>query len=469
MNFKDLVLTEGLINPPEQLTKTIATDAKRILFAAALLKINELEDIKNKTQKFFENEIERFVANAMALAKKGVATKNFNKEIKLACNLPKRNAKEIIQKKINESLNQSILFDPYILVDIAKPGSLKIVTRNKEDLDGEIKVVLTIDDQVHSTYYVKDRQTAIEAFESELENFRYYYLEDQFSRIFSVANDIIFNKKSIVNETTPEIYQEVLKAKNKLEDPIFGGLKKDYNLQRYASDFFDMAAPEVVKSSFEDLRILRVEFFLASTPEIRSKFTSNGEEWSGLYTHIFKNMDVVTIKIAMGGDEGFIANYYETKREAENASVTIQHELIHFKQDLFNFFKKVKPQKRAGIVLGLPPKKIQTGLAGKQTHSMRDVEFYTNLHDSYLSAKELLSGYSRLETRIKIFRNFIGLGNEDIIEQDYDLLQLKANNEAKWKKAITVLFARLKNEGFFDETLPMDLADDYPDSDIGGK
>jgi hypothetical protein len=277
-----------------------------------------------------------------------------------------------------------------------------------------------------------------------------YYKYDLIQETFQPLIDLILEKEVVLESTNEETIEEVRAKRYALVDPWSNGVPRTYELINYVSDFIDLAPESKIIEAFSKLKLLQVKFYFTSSAKQSEKFISkSGDKWLGLYGTIwYKDLDKVDISIAIK-NTAFTVDKWETETEISEAVEIVQHELIHFKQDLINYFHKIKPVGNK-IEFGLPPRKAQTGYWGNQKHTLRDVEFYTNLHDSFLEIKETIRYFNILNDRITFFRKKVGLDPESR-EMNMNLYILKQESEPKWRKAVSLIYSRLKNEGFFEE------------------
>lgn len=455
IRFKDLVLNEGFINPPRNLKNDIHKDLIKIRNAISYVRLDEVEQRYKTARSRAQKSINDFLYKVKEEALNLLKTKSFNKPVEINFDYlrvlgnDKIDLEEILYREFNltgYSLKQEI-FNSYT----------SVLTLQKNE-NNKYRFSLKFGNEIYGSYFTDEIEQAFSSFESELVGINEHYKYDLIQETFQPLIDLILEKEVVLEKTDEKTVNEVKTKKHTLTDPWTNGVARMYELINYVSDFVDIASESKIIEGFNKLKFLQVKFYFTTNTKQSENFSSkDGDKWSGLYGTIwYKDLDKVDISVVMK-NTAFTIDRWETETEISEAVEVVQHELIHFKQDLINYFNKIKPIGKR-IEFGMPPRKTQTGYWGNQKHTLRDVEFYTNLHDSFLEIKETIRYFNNLSSRIEFFRKKVGLDPESK-EMNMNLYTLKKESEPKWRKAVSLIYNRLKNEGFFEEG-PAPLRDD---------
>lgn len=204
--------------------------------------------------------------------------------------------------------------------------------------------------------------------------------------------------------------------------------------------------------------------------------TNVGEHYLGFYSSprgkIYGiELVVPTFNLAVENHDinemAFVGEKFE--RDMRKVFYTLEHELGHFVQDILQKIKTGLTTNQSFITnqakdqtyeYGVNSKKLSKpkdrltsseDTDGKLTaHGGRDVEFYTNLGDSYNEIKHQLLGFQNeyAKNRLSWFKRMIGWDQENRYKYvlDHDMEWLKQNNRPKWIKAIKVLYVQLQKD-----------------------
>lgn len=180
-----------------------------------------------------------------------------------------------------------------------------------------------------------------------------------------------------------------------------------------------------------------------------------GKSHQGLY-HNASNLGVYMINIPLP----YIENWQKSENELENIvdylPTTIEHELGHFVQELFQLAKTNVPHREKRYrKFGYPSKTIQQ--PGDEyapnkddwadPHGLRDIEFYTRLADARTN---LIKGLEKYKTNwnFERFKAFVGASQDTENFEDTDpwLKILKDKAPGKYKKAVAELYKAVRDE-----------------------
>lgn len=432
ISFRDLALTEGLIKPPKNLADIIYKDAVSIRYGILFNKIEAAEEFYNSIlEKYFQYQKQfrkLLLTNARRLLEEKVLT-----ETQFKTNWFRALPREDVYALMYESVESFFTITNFTLELTKEKLTLYFDPTGKQEEVYEFK--RSLDDE---SIIEEIRNVALEVTETETNDFTVYFKE--------IINSI--ENKDVVKEKTSEEDIELTKYNGSIYRPV----KKHYDLKYFVNDFLDIDNESKVLEAVRSLEPLTVEFYISYSHEYsKNNFvTITGDAWVGLYASLEPKNPKPHVKILLTSysktlDPWTIGDELKTTREV------VFHELIHLKQDMLNFIRKVKPIS-GNITFGMPSKKIQDKSTAKE-HPLRNVEFYTNLHDSYMRFKENLKYIYQPGKKVELFKKFVGL-IPDSHYNDQNFLFLKTRNFNKWKKAVVLLFKQLKEEDLFSDPAP---------------
>jgi hypothetical protein len=216
-----------------------------------------------------------------------------------------------------------------------------------------------------------------------------------------------------------------------------------------------MIVQRIMEASAEDGVSIKVEF--VGREDVKAHWLS--DQWK---MQVYLGLP----KIGDGGDFVLAADWL--LREEGDIRLTIEHELIHMVQNIGMIIKNIKGVNWSG----LPPQKVRhpdydplgyqredPGHRGtSRSHELRDVEFYTNLHNAIKEFQRLSSKLPE-ELRDQFLRVFMGDAERVDNPKDFSInlrdkltihpffAALKRYDLRRWKLAVKRMIAYLDQNG----------------------
>lgn len=415
------ILYEGFLKLPEKLIKQIQLDATNIYAKHLYLTFkndvfryhNEYKQYNNNT----EQAIDKLVSDLKYgndLYKKLINDTKESYEISIGTYYDVASYKEF-------EYELSIYFDKYY-----KNFFLSINQINPESKDEVFQVYF---EQVYDSKQGIDsqlRSTANMLVSKLKEN--YLTLEDDFLQKIRLLNDF----------------------KNKTND-----INLEYNKEYLISqkDVPYLSKDEFKKVAEHNIPILIVEF---KTKKSKSEqfISKSGDVYSGLYKGFDGEKFIIEIVLPYIQFKNFYIE--EFNKNIEEINETITHEVGHLMQDILTYgkigvdrrwyelkqhLKNVEKKDFIPKGFGNPGRRLIQG--DPEEHSLRDIEFYTNLGDAYSFISKRLIKVPP-ENRLEAFKAATGIISIPHIPVQNDFKILRDNNKLKWKKYVSEIYKKLK-------------------------
>jgi len=167
---------------------------------------------------------------------------------------------------------------------------------------------------------------------------------------------------------------------------------------------------------------------------------------TGVWVHLKKQIEVDAPRALMSVS-GF-------NRNLNTIEETLIHELTHLGQDILSSIKSMQMIKTKNRGVGLPSKKIRnishdpSGYASSRRdleHSLRDIEFYTNLGDAIKFFRDNLRSIPAKEVK-DAAKQFVGMPSSGVIVRmpiNHSFQVLRDKAPKKWEKAVKVFWKEL--------------------------
>ena len=166
---------------------------------------------------------------------------------------------------------------------------------------------------------------------------------------------------------------------------------------------------------------------------------------TGVWVHLKKQIEVDAPRALMSVS-GF-------NRNLNTIEETLIHELTHLGQDMLSSIKSMQMIKTKNHGVGLPSKKIRNtthdpaghSLSKKNLeHSLRDIEFYTNLGDAVKYFRDNLPFIPAREVK-DAAEQFVGISSGAIVRMpiNHSFQVLRDKAPKKWEKAVKVFWKEL--------------------------
>ena len=417
------ILYEGFLKLPEKLIKQIQLDATNIYTKHLYLTFKD--DVFRYYNKYkqYDNNVNQAIDKLVSDVQYG------NDLYKKLIN----DTKEYYETSIGSYYNVaaykeyeyelSIYFDKYY-----KNFFLSINQINPEDKDEVFQIYF---EQVYNSKQGIDsqlRSTANMLVSKLKEN--YLTLEDDFLQKIRLLNDF----------------------KNKTND-INLEYKKEYLISR--NDIPYLSKDEFKKVAGNYIPLLVIEFKIPTHAGERF-ISKSGDTYDGLYKGFDGYKFVIEIVFPFIKFKNFYIENFN--KNIENINETITHEVGHLMQDILTYgkigvdkrwydlkqhLKNIKKKDFIPKGFGNPGRRLIQG--DPEEHSLRDVEFYTNLGDAYSYISKRLIKVPP-ENRLEAFKAATGIiSNLHIPVQD-NFKILRDNNKLKWKKYVSEIYKKLKEE-----------------------